>query len=167
MWEKECIYIYIYTHTYMYVWLGHFGVQQKLTEHCESTITEKIKIFLKKFPPSRITVNFMPGQMALLFWRQLSLGLLESAEIEPVSLHGKHRSEEGCYSFRVEAEKGIATHTNNRNLSSHQTEGKWREMPVRNFRSWCSKGTLKNHEPRFKLFPCLCCTLILFHYSHA
>ena len=29
-WEKECIYIY--------VWLGHDAVQQKLTEHCKSTI---------------------------------------------------------------------------------------------------------------------------------
>ena len=28
----------------MYVWLGHFDVQQKLTECCKSNIMEKIKI---------------------------------------------------------------------------------------------------------------------------
>ena len=37
MWEKEC----------MYVWLGHFVVEQKLTEHYKSTIMEKIKIVKK------------------------------------------------------------------------------------------------------------------------
>ena len=31
MWEQKCI----------HVWLGHFAVQQKLTEHCKSTIIEK------------------------------------------------------------------------------------------------------------------------------
>lgn len=36
MWEKECVNIYI--------WLGHFTVQQKSTEHCKSIIIEKIKI---------------------------------------------------------------------------------------------------------------------------
>ena len=40
------IYIYIYTHTHiyacMYVYLGHFTVQQKLTEHYKSAI---IRIF--------------------------------------------------------------------------------------------------------------------------
>ena len=39
MWEKEYISIY--------VWLGHFAVQQKLIEHCKSTIAEKINIFKK------------------------------------------------------------------------------------------------------------------------
>ena len=28
---------------YMDVWLGHFAVEQKLTEHCESTIIKKNK----------------------------------------------------------------------------------------------------------------------------
>ena len=31
----------------IYVWLGHFVVQKKLTEHCKSTIIEKIKILKK------------------------------------------------------------------------------------------------------------------------
>ena len=30
----------------MYVWLGHFAVQQKLTEHCKSSIIQKC--FLRK-----------------------------------------------------------------------------------------------------------------------
>ena len=38
MWEREC----------MYVQLSHFSIQQKLTEHCQSTIIEKIKIFKKE-----------------------------------------------------------------------------------------------------------------------
>ena len=29
---------------YIYVSLGHFAVEQKFTEHCKSTIMEKIKI---------------------------------------------------------------------------------------------------------------------------
>ena len=32
---------------YIYLWLGHFAVQQKLTEYCEATIIEK-KILKKK-----------------------------------------------------------------------------------------------------------------------
>ena len=28
---------------YVYIWLSHFFVQEKLTEHCKSTITKKIK----------------------------------------------------------------------------------------------------------------------------
>ena len=35
MWEKECIYIW--------VWLDHFAVKQKLTEHCKSTIFKILK----------------------------------------------------------------------------------------------------------------------------
>ena len=30
---------------YIYAWLGHFGVQQKSTEHCKSTITLKKQTF--------------------------------------------------------------------------------------------------------------------------
>ena len=33
------------------VYLGQFSVQQKLTEHCKSTIIEKIKILKKETPP--------------------------------------------------------------------------------------------------------------------
>ena len=39
---RKSIYIYIY------MWMGHFAIQQKLTEHCKLTITEKIKILQKK-----------------------------------------------------------------------------------------------------------------------
>ena len=31
----------------MCMWLGHFAVQQKVTEHCKSAIAEKIKILQK------------------------------------------------------------------------------------------------------------------------
>ena len=34
-----------HTYLYMYVWLGHFAVQQKLIEHCKSSIN---KIFKKE-----------------------------------------------------------------------------------------------------------------------
>ena len=29
---------------YGYVWLGHFAVQQKLTEHCKATLIKKKKV---------------------------------------------------------------------------------------------------------------------------
>ena len=49
MTEKEyiymCIYIYVYIHIHI---LSHFAIQQKLTENCKSTITEKIKSLPKK-----------------------------------------------------------------------------------------------------------------------
>ena len=34
----------------IYIWLGHFSVQKKLTEHCKSSIIEKnlLKIKIKK-----------------------------------------------------------------------------------------------------------------------
>ena len=41
------VYIYIYTHIYMNDWVT--AIQQKLTGHCKSTITEKIKIFIKEW----------------------------------------------------------------------------------------------------------------------
>ena len=41
--KNVCTYIYIHTHI-MYVYLDHLAVQQKLTEHCKSTI---ITIFFK------------------------------------------------------------------------------------------------------------------------
>ena len=28
---------------YIYIWLNHFAVQQKLTQHCKSTILQKIE----------------------------------------------------------------------------------------------------------------------------
>ena len=36
---------------YLYVWLGHFALQLKLTEHWKSTVTEKIKITRKWHRP--------------------------------------------------------------------------------------------------------------------
>ena len=33
---------------FLYVWLGHFAVQQKLTEHCKSTIIQNLKRKLKE-----------------------------------------------------------------------------------------------------------------------
>ena len=41
--KRMCVCIYIY------IWLGHFAVQQKLTEHCTSTIAEKNKTLKKNF----------------------------------------------------------------------------------------------------------------------
>ena len=45
IWEKEyirivCMYVWLgqYIYVCMYVWLGQFAVQQKLTQHCKSTI---------------------------------------------------------------------------------------------------------------------------------
>ena len=40
--EKECVYIYIYTYiyTYIYVKQNHFALQQKLIQHCKSTILQ-------------------------------------------------------------------------------------------------------------------------------
>ena len=32
----------------VYVWLGHFAVQWRVSEHCRPTIMEKIKNHLKK-----------------------------------------------------------------------------------------------------------------------
>ena len=40
IWKKECVYIYVCV--CVCVSLGHFAIQQKLTEHCKSTII-KIK----------------------------------------------------------------------------------------------------------------------------
>ena len=43
------IYLYIDRYIYPYICiLGHFALQQKLTEHYKSTIIEKIKIFKKE-----------------------------------------------------------------------------------------------------------------------
>ena len=35
-----CVYIYIHIHTYIYIKLNHFAVQQKLTQHCKSTVLQ-------------------------------------------------------------------------------------------------------------------------------
>ena len=55
---------------YKYVWLGHSAVQQKLTEHCKSTIT-KLK---KKNNNNRNTArhqSFSQGALVSL-WMHLS-----------------------------------------------------------------------------------------------
>ena len=44
MWDNMRKRMYVY----IYVWLGHFAIQQKLTEYCKSTIIERIKILFKK-----------------------------------------------------------------------------------------------------------------------
>ena len=36
--KAMCVYIYIHTHTRIYVGLGHFAIQQKLAQCCNSTI---------------------------------------------------------------------------------------------------------------------------------
>ena len=44
-----CVYMHIDIYTHIHIRVGHFAIQQKLTEHCKSTIMEKIKIIkLKK-----------------------------------------------------------------------------------------------------------------------
>lgn len=43
--------MYIYT----YIWLGHFAVQQKLTEHYKQTIIENIKILKRRIVFENIT----------------------------------------------------------------------------------------------------------------
>ena len=47
MWEKRM---------YIYVWLGHFAVQQKLTEHCKSAV---VKNFFKR--KTRCLSIFIPS----------------------------------------------------------------------------------------------------------
>ena len=42
---------------YIYMRLGSFAVQQKLPEHCKSTITDKIKITQKKKKKS-VTIQY-------------------------------------------------------------------------------------------------------------
>ena len=37
--KKMCVYIYI-CYIYIYIKWNHFAVQQKLTEHCKSTILQ-------------------------------------------------------------------------------------------------------------------------------
>ena len=78
-------------------------------------------------------MNFLLDQMALLFWRELTLGLIGSAKKKP-SLP-RINTERDVLFFEGETEKEIVTYTINRNLSYHPREEKWREMPVRNFRS--------------------------------
>ena len=56
----------------------------------KSTIHKRRKSWWQ-FPLSRSAMNFMLDKMALLFWRELTLGLFGSAKIEPISIQGKHR----------------------------------------------------------------------------
>ena len=50
MWEKEC-------GVRERERLGHFAIQQKLTEHCKSMVIEKIKIFKKKVNEFQLTYD--------------------------------------------------------------------------------------------------------------
>lgn len=97
-----------------------------------------------QFPPPRSAVNFLSDQIVFLFWRELTLGLFGSAKKKP-SLSRVNTEREVLF-LEGETEKEIVTYTINRNLSYHSREEKWREMPVRNFRSWHNKGTLQTPE---------------------
>ena len=131
----------------------------------KNTIQKRRKSTLQ-FPPSRSAVNFLLDRMALLFWRELTLGLFGRAKKKP-SLSRVNTEMEVLF-FEGETEKEIVTYTINRNLSYHPREEKWREMPVRNFRSWHNKGTLQSPESSIQIvststlylnslpwFPCL------------
>ena len=61
------------------------------------------------------------------------MGLFGSAKKKP-SLSRVNTEREVLF-LEGETEKEIVTYTINRNLSYHPREEKWREMPVRNFRS--------------------------------
>ena len=41
-------YIYMYIYICMYVYQGHVAAEQKLAEHCKSTIIEKLKLKKKR-----------------------------------------------------------------------------------------------------------------------
>ena len=45
--------MYIYIHTHTHTQLNHFVIQQKLTQHCKSTILE----FKKKIHPSEVKIK--------------------------------------------------------------------------------------------------------------
>ena len=60
--EKECVCVCVCT--YIYTWLGHFAVQQKLTEHCKSTIMGE-KTYQKKSLCPVCSIYMTPG----LYWR--------------------------------------------------------------------------------------------------
>ena len=49
--EKECgkdVYVCIYMCVYIYIYLNHFAIQQKLTQHCKSTILQQYKFEKRK-----------------------------------------------------------------------------------------------------------------------
>ena len=45
---KKNVCVCVYTYIYIYVQLIHFAVQQKLTQHCKSTIFKILKNILKR-----------------------------------------------------------------------------------------------------------------------
>ena len=55
--KKECVCVYIHTH--IYIKLNHFAIQQKLTQHCKSTILEQIKILRILFWETNHGTNFV------------------------------------------------------------------------------------------------------------
>ena len=59
------IFFYIYVCILLYKWLGHFAVQQRLTQHCKSTIIKikfKInkKVYIRK-PKKVFNLNDVPA----------------------------------------------------------------------------------------------------------
>ena len=71
---RKRMYIYIRVYRYSHVWLGHFVVQQKLTEHCKSTIIkkklkkEKCNIDYLISKRSTVVERWGPGARILAFW---------------------------------------------------------------------------------------------------
>ena len=68
--KRVCIYIYIYIYIYikyifMYVYLSHFAIQQRLAQHCKSTILQQ-KIFLKYIQKFQMIIKLIKVG-ALLF----------------------------------------------------------------------------------------------------
>ena len=63
--QGMCVYIYIY------IWLDHFAVQQKLAQHCESTILQqkrkKKKEKCEGHPPSSPCPQTLPPSFPSLF----------------------------------------------------------------------------------------------------
>ena len=62
--KRVCIYIYI-KYIFMYVYLSHFAIQQRLAQHCKSTILQQ-KIFLKYIQKFQMIIKLIKVG-ALLF----------------------------------------------------------------------------------------------------
>ena len=92
MWEKVYIHIRIYAHIYTYTQThthkythmsGTLPVQQKLTEYCQSTIIEKIKIFIQK----KSMIFFWAKLLRTILWCSYLMVLPESLAQRRHSIH--------------------------------------------------------------------------------
>ena len=85
---------YIYIH--IYICLGHFAVQWKLTEHCKSTVIEKIKILNEKYnrySSSRETSKYFPD-MCMRPWYELDTNAFKGIkEKENTNINTKNTRE--------------------------------------------------------------------------